>query len=686
MHWSEEIAKKIIQRSPDKEEYVCAAGVSPSGSVHIGNFRDIATPLFVVKALQKMGKKARLLLSWDEYDRCRKIPANVKAVVGDSYDKYIGCPYVDIPDPFGCHENFAKHFEEEFLSAMERFGIELDCRYQADLYRSGAYTEDIIESLKKREEIFEILDSFKTKDPDKTPEQLKAEHEEEKKKYYPVSIFCPECHSDFTTITSLSEDCTKAEYTCRCGHHGHFDFLTDFNCKLGWKVDWPMRWRYEKVDFEPGGKDHASPTGSYANAKIISEKIFGFPAPIFQGYEFIGIKGLAGKMSSSSGLNLTPDALLKLYQPEIILWLYSKTEPTKAFDFCFDDGILRQYFEFDKMLNDCRSGKANENTQAIMYNCAIDGREIETVPMGLLVQLGSIVDFNVPMLETVFNKINTPYTYEQFADRLDRAKYWLEQCAPEQVNRLRAARNFDVYNELDDKAKQAIALLHEAIAAGGYDLDGLNTILYDIPKKVYPELVDTKELRGVQGAFFKNVYKLLIDKEQGPRLYLFLYAIEPEKYISLLDFSTPMTEEEKAEKEKAETPAEEVCEVAAPEQPRGEADPVDPFKEQITIDDFIKMDLRVCKVLKAETLRKSNACLKLTLFDGIGERVIMSSIKAEYTPEMLIGKKIIVLANLKPNRICNVNSQGMLLAGTNTACGCKVIFVDDSVPEGTKIC
>ena len=51
MHWSEEIAQRIIERNPDKEEYVCAAGVSPSGSVHIGNFRDIATPLFVVKAL-----------------------------------------------------------------------------------------------------------------------------------------------------------------------------------------------------------------------------------------------------------------------------------------------------------------------------------------------------------------------------------------------------------------------------------------------------------------------------------------------------------------------------------------------------------------------------------------------------------------------------------------------------------
>ena len=52
MHWSEEIAKKVIAQNPDKEEYVCAAGVSPSGSVHIGNFRDIATSYMVLKALE----------------------------------------------------------------------------------------------------------------------------------------------------------------------------------------------------------------------------------------------------------------------------------------------------------------------------------------------------------------------------------------------------------------------------------------------------------------------------------------------------------------------------------------------------------------------------------------------------------------------------------------------------------
>ena len=80
MHWSEEIAEKIIKRNPNKEEYVCAAGISPSGSVHIGNFRDVATSYFVVKALEKRNKKAKLLLSWDDFDRLRKVPSNIAKV------------------------------------------------------------------------------------------------------------------------------------------------------------------------------------------------------------------------------------------------------------------------------------------------------------------------------------------------------------------------------------------------------------------------------------------------------------------------------------------------------------------------------------------------------------------------------------------------------------------------------
>ncbi|MBQ9769207.1 MAG: lysine--tRNA ligase [Clostridia bacterium] len=666
MHWSEEIAQKIIERNPNKEEYVCAAGISPSGSIHIGNFRDIATSYFVVKALRKMGKKARLLFSWDEFDRLRKVPVNVAAVT-EGFEKHIGQPYVDAPDPFGCCESYAKHFQNEFEASIKRFGIEMDYRYQASEYRSGRYAKQVIHALKNRERIFEILDSFRTQDAT----------EEERKNYYPVGIYCAHCGKDTTKITSLSDDCKVAEYECECGHKGSFNFETDFNCKLAWKIDWPMRWMAEGVDFEPGGKDHASPTGSYQTSRIIAKEIFGYEAPLFQGYEFIGIKGTTGKMSGSSGLNLTPDTLLKLYDPEIILWLYSKTEPTKAFNFCFDDEILRQYFEFDRMMNAYVTGKADEHIASIMEGALIEGRTAETVSMQLLVSLGSIVDFNVPMLETVFEKIGTPYKYEEFKERLDRAKFWLFQCSPESVNKLRETRNFEVYNELDEQEKQAVKMLFDYLSKDGYTLDDLNTELYAIPKRIYGEDMDQKTLKGIQGKFFKNVYRLLIDKEQGPRLYLFLFAVEKDRYVRLLDFAHPQTEEEKEldAKEKAEAEAK-----AKAEEPKA-----DPIKEQITIDEFDKVDMRVCKILKAEEIKKSHSCLKLTLDDGLEGRVIVSSIKNEYTPEQLVGKKIIVIANLKPAKFSGVQSNGMLIAATHEDCGCKVIFVDDAVPTGTAI-
>lgn len=673
MHWSEEIAERIIARNPDKEEYVCAAGISPSGSIHIGNFRDIATSYFVVRALRAKGRRARLLFSWDEFDRLRKVPVNVAAADSDM-ERFIGMPYVDVKNPFPDSDakTYADYFEREFMASIEKFGIEMDYRYQSEMYRSGKYTEYILHALRHRGEIFDILDAHRTQDA----------QEGEREAYFPVGIYCSACGKDTTRITAFDDSTMTAQYECACGHHASFDFRNDHNCKLAWKIDWPMRWKFESVDFEPGGKDHATVNGSYDTSKEISKLIFDFEPPIFQGYEFIGIKGTTGKMSGSSGLNLTPDALLRIYQPEVILWLYAKTEPLKAFDFCFDDGILRQYFEFDKMLTAVQNGTADDYIKAIMALTTVEGREVEAVPMSLLVQLGSVVDFNIPMLETVFEKIGTPYKYAQFADRLDRAKYWLEQCAPDQVNRLRVTRNFEVWNTLSDDEMWTISLLHDYIAKGGYSLDELNTELYDIPKRIYDVSAMTdKELKKLQGTFFKTVYKLLINKEKGPRLYLFLYAIEPERYLPLLDFSTPQTDEER---ELDSKPAAEEAPVA-PVKVYGDPDPVADIKEEIDIDTFSRIDLRVCKIVKAQEIRKSANCLKLTLFDGLKERVIVSSIKHDYTCEELVGRKIIVVANLAPARFSGVQSNGMLLAATNNACGCQVIFVDDIVPEGTAI-
>ena len=688
MHWSEALARRVIEKKPDKECYVCATGISPSGSIHIGNFRDTATSYFVVKALRKLGKKAILLHSWDNFDRLRKIPVNVTK---PGMENYIGCPYVDTPNPFEELDNNAKsyadYFQREFSQELTRFGIEPEYRFQAEMYRSGAYTEEILLALRERGRIFDIIDSFRTQDA----------QEGERENYFPVSIYCDKCGRDTTKIIEYDEEKAIARYTCKCGHTAEFDFHKDHNCKLSWKVDWAMRWRYEGVDFEPGGQDHASPSGSYQTSKIISKEIFGYEAPVFQGYGFIGLRGAAGKMSGSSGLNLTPKALLQVYQPEVILWLYSKNDPTHFFDFCFDDGILRQYNEFDRTLQNTRNGKGSDADKDILYNAEIENRNIYTVPMGWLVQFGSVVNFNPDVLEAVFKKLNTPYAKADFMERLELAKNWLELCSPESVNRLRNTRNWDYYNQMPESERKEVKILFENLSNNHYELDDLNTMLYAVPAQaagVDINSLSAKEKKNLQAAFFKNIYQLLINKDRGPRLYWFLYALEPERYLALLDFSRPVTDEEKQENKNQS--GQNIARKFGEEEADGQNNnlnnlkdfqvTVKPVKPEINIDAFRQMDIRVCEILKCQEIRKSHNCYKLTLDDGLDKRVIVSSIKHDYTPEELIGKKILVLANLEPARITGVNSDGMLLAAMDDNQKTAVIFVDSDIPNGAALC
>ncbi len=104
---------------------------------------------------------------------------------------------------------------------------------------------------------------------------------------------------------------------------------------------------------------------------------------------------------------------------------------------------------------------------------------------------------------------------------------------------------------------------------------------------------------------------------------------------------------------------------------------------QIGIDDFCKVDLRVAEIKACEPIKKAKKLLKLTVFDGAKERTVASGIAKFYTPEELVGKKIILVSNLKPAKLCGVESCGMILAATCED-DVKVIFVDD-MPAGSKI-
>lgn len=111
---------------------------------------------------------------------------------------------------------------------------------------------------------------------------------------------------------------------------------------------------------------------------------------------------------------------------------------------------------------------------------------------------------------------------------------------------------------------------------------------------------------------------------------------------------------------------------------------LEPLSETIKIDDFFKSDLRVAEVKSCEKIPKAKKLLKLMLDDGFGERQVVSGIAKWYAPEDLIGKKVIVVANLAPAKLCGVESNGMIVAAS-VGEDAKVIFVDKDIPNGSKL-
>ena len=111
---------------------------------------------------------------------------------------------------------------------------------------------------------------------------------------------------------------------------------------------------------------------------------------------------------------------------------------------------------------------------------------------------------------------------------------------------------------------------------------------------------------------------------------------------------------------------------------------VEEKKEYITIDDFDKVDLRVAKVLEAEKVEKSDKLLKLKVSLGTEERQIVAGIQKYYEPDELIGKKLVIVANLKPVKLRGIESQGMVIAAGDGEV-VKALFVDDAVEEGQSV-
>ena len=177
-YWADGIADYLIQKYPDKNKFVCASGISPSGAIHFGNFREVITTFAVVRALQKKGKEVKFIYSWDNFDRFRKVPADIDP----SYKEHIGKALSDVPAPIGKNISYAQYYQREFEDALKEFNIPVSYRYQTELYTAGVYDSRIVEAMRKRKEIADILLEHMT---DKGKENKGITDEEYREKLLP---------------------------------------------------------------------------------------------------------------------------------------------------------------------------------------------------------------------------------------------------------------------------------------------------------------------------------------------------------------------------------------------------------------------------------------------------------------------------------------------------------------------
>ena len=105
----------------------------------------------------------------------------------------------------------------------------------------------------------------------------------------------------------------------------------------------------------------------------------------------------------------------------------------------------------------------------------------------------------------------------------------------------------------------------------------------------------------------------------------------------------------------------------------------------ITIDDFAKIDLRLAKVIAAERVEKADKLLKLRLKVGDSERTVVSGIAKHYSPEDMVGRTVVIVANLKPAKLRGIMSEGMILCAEDAEGKLGLVTVEGGFPDGSEV-
>jgi len=512
--WPYAEAEKILKTYPDASPIRLETGYGPSGPPHIGTFAEVARTTWVGMAVSDLraGRKApgaerdpawEIVCFSDDMDGLRKVPLNMPKDLAE----HLGKPLCDIPDPFDCHESYAHHNNARLCEMLDRFGFRYVFKASHDQYRSGVFDEGLLKILAKVEDVRALV----------IPTMKEAKRED----WSPFFPICEKCGRIYSTrVTGYHPDRGSLDYVCDvevggkpgCGQASESP-VTGGRAKVGWKVDWALRWYTLGIHYEMYGKDLIE--SADLSRKIL--KLLGGRPPVHSFYEmFLDESG--SKISKSVGKGLTVDTWLT-YAPRESMSHFLIRNPRKAKKLSWEvvartvdeylDAISRHYSEETR-------DEFRDDMEFILPD--IPERSFFEYPITFTFLFSIMGNVGVAdpelIAEYVRNYRGRIPESDPFLMRLVEyaTAYYRDHVEPHK-------RAPEVSAEQADLLAAFADVLHDAMSP-----DDIQHHAFALPRE-----------RGVEpGTFFTTLYRVLSGQDRGPRLGPFVKMLGPERVAAKL--------------------------------------------------------------------------------------------------------------------------------------------------------
>lgn len=507
MFWCDQLVEKLQTPQTINDSK------TPSGRAHVGALRGPLIHDAIFRALKAKGTPVRYLFGVDDYDPVDEIPYGE----AEHFSKYLGAPLCNTPPPPGSTgTDMADHYIREFFSVFGELGIRPEFYRMREIYRAGKFNETIDAILRKADVVRQIYKEVSGAD---RPED-----------WHPFQVICEKCGRIGTTVVT-AYDGKEVTYECKpdlvkwaqgCGHRGKVSPF-DGKGKLPWKLEWCAKWRTFPVTIEGAGQDHSTKGGSRDVATACLRAIFAQEPPLNCPYDFFLVGG--AKMSSSKGVGVTSRDMADFLPPEILRFLLIRPPPRQPVNFEPSEVyIIKLFNEFDryhhKFYHDPKALPADKRVYELSK---VDPEPDHWVAdFQLVAALSQMPHLDiVKELEKRKGSPFTPLERKHLELRIRAARYWVDRYATEEEKTRLQETLPACARELTHTQRAFLHTLADLLGGRGahaepWEGDALQVCIFNAARLTPID----------QPNAFKAIYRVLLDRENGPKAGNFLSFLD----------------------------------------------------------------------------------------------------------------------------------------------------------------